>query len=227
MMSLTLYSHPLASFCHKVLIALYENGTPFRAETVDLGDPGSAAAHIERWPVGKMPVLHDAAAKRVIPETSIIIEYLQDHYPGPVTLLPENPEARLEARLWDRFFDLYVNVPVGKIVTDRIRPAGQADPYGVAEARRLLDTAYDMIEGQMTVNRWATGDDFTLADCAAAPSLFYATFVHPFQGDQHQLAGYRDRLLERPSVARVIAEARPYFSMFPYREAMPAHYLDG
>lgn len=226
-MSLTLYSHPLASFCHKVLIALYENGTPFRAETVDLADPGSAAAHIERWPVGKMPVLFDAAVERVIPETSIIIEYLQEHYPGPVTLLPADPEARLQARLWDRFFDLYVNVPVGKIVIDRIRPEGQSDPYGVAEARRLLDTAYGMIEGQMSAQRWATGDDFTLADCAAAPSLFYAAFVHPFKDGQHQLAGYRDRLLERPSVARVIAEARPYFSMFPYREAMPAHYLDG
>lgn len=226
-MSLTLYSHPLASFCHKVLIALYENGTPFRAETVDLGDPGSAAAHIERWPVGKMPVLFDAAAKRVIPETSIIIEYLQARYPGPVTLLPADSEANLQTRLWDRFFDLYVNVPVGKIVTDRIRPEGQSDPYGVAEARRLLDTAYGMIEGQMSAQRWATGDDFTLADCAAAPALFYAAFVHPFRDDHRHLARYRDQLLERPSVKRVIAEAQPYFSMFPYREAMPAHYLKG
>jgi len=226
-MSLTLYSHPLASFCHKVLIALYENGTPFRAETVDLGDPGSAAAHIERWPVGKMPVLFDAAAKRVIPETSIIIEYLQAHYPGPVTLLPEDPEARLQARLWDRFFDLYVNVPVGKIVIDRIRPEGQSDAYGVAEARRLLDTAYGMIEGQMAAHRWASGDDFTLADRAAAPALFYAAIVQPFGDTQHHLARYLEQLLERPSVQRVIAEARPYFSIFPYREAMPARFLNG
>jgi glutathione S-transferase len=227
MMSLTLYSHPLASFCHKVLIALYENGTPFRAETVDLGDPGSAAAHIERWPVGKMPVLFDAAAKRVIAETSIIIEYLQEHYPGPVALLPADNEARLQARLWDRFFDLYVNVPVGKIVTDRIRPEGQSDAYGVAEARRLLDTAYGMIEGQMSAHRWATGDDFTLADCAAAPALFYAAIVQPFGDTQPHLARYLEQLLERPSVQRVIAEARPYFSMFPYREAMPARFLNG
>lgn len=226
-MSLTLYSHPLASFCHKVLIALYEIGTPFHAETVDLGDPGSAAAHIERWPVGKMPVLFDAAAKRVIPETSIIIEYLQEHYPGPVTLLPADPEAQLQARLWDRFFDLYVNVPVGKIVTDRIRPEGQSDPYGVAEARRLLDTAYGMIEGQMSAHRWAIGDDFTLADCAAAPALFYAAIVQPFGDTQHHLARYLEQLLERPSVRRVIAEARPYFSMFPYREAMPARFFNG
>lgn len=226
-MSLTLYSHPLASFCHKVLIALYENGTPFRAETVDLGDPGSAAAHIGRWPVGKMPVLFDGGAKRVIPETSIIIEYLQAHYPGPVMLLPADTEARLQARLWDRFFDLYVNVPVGKIVTDRIRPEGQSDPYGVAEARRLLDTAYGMIEGQMAAHRWAVGDDFTLADCAAAPSLFYASIIQPFGDSQSHLARYFEDLLGRPSVKRVIAEARPYFSIFPYREAMPARFLNG
>ncbi|QIG49331.1 glutathione S-transferase family protein [Nordella sp. HKS 07] len=226
-MSLTLYSHPLASFCHKVLIALYENGTAFRAETVDLGDPGSAAAHMERWPVGKMPVLFDGQAKRVIPETSIIIEYLHEHHPGPVALLPTDSEARLQARLWDRFFDLYVNVPMAKIVTDRIRPQGKSDPFGVAEARDLLDTAYGMIDGQMSARHWAIGDEFTIADCAAAPALFYAAIVHPFRDDQHHLARYRNHLLERPSVERVIAEARPYFSMFPYRDAMPAHYLNG
>lgn len=226
-MSLTLYSHPLASFCHKVLIALYENGTPFRAEMVDLADPGSAAAHVERWPVGKMPVLFDEKAKRVIPETSIIVEYLQEHYPGPVALLPPDSEARLQARLWDRFFDLYVNVPVGKIVIDRIRPEGKSDPLGVAEAHATLDTAYGMIDGQMAAHEWATGDNFTLADCAAAPALFYSAFVHPIKDDQQHLTRYRNQLLERPSVKRVIAEARPYFPMFPYREAMPAHYLDG
>lgn len=226
-MSLTLYIHPLASFCHKVLIALYENGTPFRAETVNLGDPGAAAAHTERWPVGKIPVLVDEKAKRVVPETSIIIEYLQAHYPGPVTLLPAENEAQLQTRLWDRFFDLYVNVPVGKIVIDRIRPEGKADPFGVAEAHALLDTAYGMIDGQMATHHWATGDEFSLADCAAAPALFYAPFVHPFGDGRRHLARYRDQLLERPSVRRVIAEARPYFSMFPYRDAMPAHYLDG
>ena len=224
-MSLTLYIHPLASFCHKVLIALYENGTAFRSETVDLGDPGSAAAHMERWPVGKIPVLFDGKTKRVIPETSIIIEYLQETHPGPVALLPADSEARLQARLWDRYFDLYVNVPTGKIVTDRIRPEGKSDPYGVTEARATLDTAYGMIEGQMSANIWAIGEDFTLADCAAAPALFYASIVHPFGSDHRNLTLYRDRLLERPSVKRVIAEARPYFQMFPYRNAMPERYL--
>jgi glutathione S-transferase len=226
-MSLVLYIHPLASFCHKVLIALYENGTPFRAETVDFSEPGSAAAHLERWPVGKIPVLFDGKSQRVIPETSIIIEYLQETCPGPVVLLPPDRDERLTARLWDRFFDLYVNTPMGKIVTDRIRPDGQSDAYGVEEARRTLTTAYAMIEEQVSSHGWAIGDDFTLADCAAAPALFYASIVHPF-GDHHpKLAAYLERLLARPSVKRVIDEARPFFGLFPYREAMPARYLSG
>jgi glutathione S-transferase len=226
-MSLTLYIHPLASFCHKVLIAFYENGMPFRAETVDFSDPGSAKAHLERWPVGKIPVLFDDRTMRVIPETSIIIEYLQENYPGGTVLLPKDASARLETRLWDRFFDLHVNTPMGKIVTDRIRPEGQSDAYGVAEARATLTTAYTMIEEQMSSQDWAAGDDFSLADCAAAPALFYASIVHPF-GDRHpHLARYLDRLLARPSVSQVIDEARPFFPMFPYRDAMPARYLTG
>ena len=226
-MSLVLYIHPLASFCHKVLIALYENGTPFLAEIVDFGEPGSATAHLERWPVGKIPVLFDGEAQRVIPETSIIIEYLHETFPGPVALLPSDSDKRLTARLWDRFFDLHVNTPMGKIVTDRIRPEGQSDAFGVEEARRTLAVAYAMIEQQRSSQAWAIGDDFTLADCAAAPALFYASIVHPF-GDRHpNLAAYLERLLARPSVKRVIDEARPYFPMFPYRDAMPAHYLTG
>lgn len=148
-MSLTFYLHPLASFCHKVLIALYENATPFEAKLVDFADPGSAAAHIERWPVGKIPVLHDSRGNRVVAETSIIIEYLQLHSPGPVRLLPEAADRMLDVRLWDRFFDLYVSVPMQKIVGDRIRPQGSSDPHGVAEAHATLETAYNMIEGQL------------------------------------------------------------------------------
>ena len=148
-MSLTLYLHPLASFCHKVMIAFYENGTPFTAEIVDLGNPDSALQVTDRWPVGKIPVLEDRARNRVIPETSIIIEYLERHYPGPARLLPAEPEAALDTRLWDRFFDQYVQVPMQKIVVDRIRPSGAADPHGVAEARNTLRTAYAMIDSQM------------------------------------------------------------------------------
>jgi glutathione S-transferase len=224
-MPLTLYSHPLAAFCHKVLIALYENATPFRAETVDFSNPGSASAHLARWPVGKIPLLFDDKTGRIIPETSIIIEYLQEHHPGPVAFLPSDKDAEREARLWDRVFDLYVSMPMSKIVTDRIRPQGASDPHGVGEARTTLTTAYGMIEQQVTAHGWAIGKDFTLADCAAAPALFYASIVQPF-GDAHpHLAAYFERLLARPSVKRVIAEARPYFRNFPYREAMPARFL--
>ncbi|MFO1183457.1 MAG: glutathione S-transferase family protein [Bauldia sp.] len=226
-MALTLYIHPLASFCHKVLIGLYENGTDFTAEIVDFADPGSAAAHVARWPVGKIPVLYDSATDRTVPETSIILEYLQDLYPGPVRLLPDDPGAQLEVRLWDRFYDLYVSVPMQKIVTDRIRPPGADDAHGVAEARAMLDQAYAMIEDHLDGKTWATGNHFTLADCSALPALFFASIVHPFAGRQRRLAAYLERLLQRRSVQRVIAEARPYFAMFPYREAMPARYLAG
>ncbi|WP_323013801.1 glutathione S-transferase family protein [Devosia sp.] len=224
-MSLTLYLHPLASFCHKVLIALYENDTPFTQKIVDLGDPQSALQVTGRWPVGKIPVLEDTARNRIVPETSIIIEYLDRYYPGPVPLLPEEPEAALDTRLWDRFFDQYVQVPMQKIVIDRIRPPGAADPHGVAEARDILRTAYGMIEGQMAGRDWAVGGDFSLADCAAAPGLFFAAVVEPFPADHPNLAAYFERLLARPSVARALAEARPYFDMFPYRDAMPARFL--
>lgn len=224
-MTLTLYVHPLASFCHKVLIALYENDVPFRPVIVDLGDPGSAAELLVHWPVGKIPVLHDGSRDRVVAETSIIVEYLQQHCPGPVPMLPEEGEARLEARLWDRFFDLYVSQPMQKIVTDRIRPEGGNDPFGVAEARRTLDTAYAMIERRMADRTWACGEAFGIADCAAAPGLFFASVVHPFAVDQENLAAYFGRILARPSMQRVLAEARPFFALFPYRDAMPAAFL--
>lgn len=224
-MALTLYLHPLASFCHKVLIALYENGTEFNQVIVDLGDPGETAALTARWPVGKIPVLHDGARDRIVPETSIIIEYLQQHYPGPTPMLPADADRQLDARLWERFFDLYISVPMQKIVTDRIRPEGGNDPVGVADARRTLDTAYQMIERQLAGKTWAMGEDFTIADCAAAPGLFYASIVHPFSSGQNNLAAYFERLVARPSVRRTLAEARPYFHFFPYREAMPERFL--
>jgi glutathione S-transferase len=224
-MALTLYIHPLASFCHKVLIAFYENEVPFTAETVDLMDPGEAADHLARWPVGKIPVLYDSDRDRIVPETTVIIEYVGERCPDPVPLLPNDPEARLEARLWDRFFDLYVGQPVQKIVTDRIRPEGRNDPHGVADARRTLDAAYAMIEDRMAGRTWACGEAFTLADCAALPGLFFAGIVHPFPPSSENLTAYFERLLARPSVRRTLAEARPFFSMFPYRDAMPERFL--
>jgi len=224
-MALTLYIHPLASFCHKVLIAFYENEVPFTAETVNLMDPGEAASHLARWPVGKIPVLHDSQNDCIVPETSVIIEYVGERYPGPAPMLPDDPDARLEARLWDRFFDFYVSQPVQKIVTDRIRPEGETDPFGVVQARRTLDTAYAMIEQRMAGRTWACGDAFTVADCAALPGLFFAGIVRPFPADAGNLAAYFERLLARPSAKRTLAEARPFFSMFPYRDAMPERFL--
>jgi glutathione S-transferase len=197
----------------KVLIALYENDTPFAPHLVDLGDPAAAAAYLDLWPVGKMPLLRDDARDRLVPETSIIIEYLDRHYPGRTPLLPAAGD--LEIRLRDRFYDLYVQEPMGKIVTDRIRPPGTNDHYGVNVAKAKLETAYAMIDREMATKVWATGDAFTMADCAAAPALFYANLVVPFGEAHANVAAYLARLKARPSVARVFAEAQPYFSMFP------------
>ena len=225
-MTLALYFHPLASFCHKVLMALYENGTPFEPRIVDFGDQDASARFLDLWPVGKIPVLRDDGRDRIIPETSIIIEYLDQHYPGPQPLLPADETARLDVRLWDRFYDLYVSVPMQKIVTDRLRPDGQHDPHGVADAQALLDTAYVMIDRQMAGKTWAAGEAFSLADCAAAPALFFAGIVRPFPPDHRNLAGYFERLSQRPCFVRTLAEARPYFHLFPMRDLIPARFTD-
>ena len=213
-MSLTLHMHPLASFCWKVLIALYENDTPFEAHLVDLGDPEAAATFKALWPTAKMPLLVDTARDRVVPETSIIVEYLQTAYPGPVQFIPENADLALKVRLLDRLFDLYVQEPMQKIVGDRIRPAGAQDPHGVAHARSQLATAYDLLETELAGRTWAAGEPFSLADCAAAPALFYADKVAPLTGHP-TVRAYLDRLLARPSFERVLREAEPYFAMFP------------
>jgi len=223
-MPLILHFHPLSSFCHKVLIALYENGTSFDPQIVAFGDPESGARLHALWPLDRIPVLVDCG--NVIPETSIMIEHLQIHHPGPVRLLPNDPELCLEARLWDRFFDLYVNVPMQKIVAQRFKPEGHRDPAGAEEARATLTTAYGMIERQLAGKQWAVGSIFTIADCAAASALFYASIVHPFAESQNNLAAYFERLLARASMQRVLEEAKPFFQYFPYREAMPARFLD-
>lgn len=225
-MSLALYYHPLASFCHKVLIALYENETPFEPRSVDLMDAEASREFFALWPVGKMPVLRDDARDRTVPETSIIIEYLDRYYPGSQPLLPADEATLLDVRLWDRFFDLYVQVPMQAIVADRIRPEGVArDPYGVTKARENLKTAYPMIEKHMAGRQWAAGDAFSMADCAAAPALFYADIIEPFSAEYPNAAAYFERLLVRPSFARVLLEARPYFHMFPFRADTPERFL--
>lgn len=224
---LTLYYHPLASFCHKVLVALYENQTPFEARVVDLADERSSAEMLSFWPVGKIPVLRDRKRGETIPETSIIVEHLSLHHPGPVPLLPDDPRRALDVRLWDRFFDLYVNVPMQKVVTDRLRPPGRSDPAGVEEALATLGKAYRLAERHLQARPgvgWFAGDSFSLADCAAAPALFYADIASPFSGSFPALTAYFERLMDRPSVARTIGEARPYFSSFPLLERMPARF---
>lgn len=214
-MSLTLYFHPFAAYCQKVLVALYENDTPFNPHFVDLADETSRAAFVKVWPVGKFPVLRDDRRHLTIPESSIIIEYLARHYPGNVDLVPTDEDLAWQTRLEDRFYDLYVSEPMGKIVTNRLRPVGKDDAYGVEHARSVLQTAYGMIEKKMGSRTWAMGETFSMADCAAAPALFYANLVMPF-GETHQnAAAYLARLRDRPSFARVIKEAQPYFALFP------------
>jgi glutathione S-transferase len=221
-MSLTLYFHPLSSFCQKALIALYENDTPFAPHLVDLGDEASRAAFLKIWPIGKFPVLRDEARDRVIPESSIIIEYLAQHYPGRARLVPEDADVARQMRMRDRFYDLYVSEPMQKIVGDRRRPPGQRDPYGVEQAKSRLQTAYGMIDEDMAAKTWAMGDAFSMADCAAAPALFYANLVMPF-GDTHKnIAAYFGRLMERPSFARAVGEAKPYFHLFPNEDDLAA-----
>jgi glutathione S-transferase len=212
-MSLTLHFHPLSSYCHKALIALYENDTPFERHVVNLMDPADAAAFKRLWPCGQFPVLQDAG--RTIPESSIIIEYLDQHYPGKTRFIPDDPDLARQVRFKDRFYDLQLHAHMQKVVGDRLRPDGQKDPHGVEEAKARIDVALSMIDTEMAGKTWAMGDQFSLADCAAAPPLFYLNRLVPLDGRHKNAAAYLRRLSERPSYARAVEEARPYFSMLP------------
>lgn len=214
-MTLSLYFHPLASYCWKVLIALYENGTPFTPQLVDLGNPEQRAAFFKLAPLGKFPVLVDDASGRIIPESTIIIEYLAAHYPGRTLLIPPDADAALEVRAQDRFLDQQIHEPMQKHVADKLRPAADRDPYGVAQAHAQLDKAYAVLDATLATRSWAAGNDFSMADCAAAPALYYANLVHPLTDAQPHVQAYLKRLERRPSFARVLREAQPYFSMFP------------
>jgi len=221
-MPLKLHSHPLSSYCWKVLIALHENGAPFETSMVNLGDPVARAAFAALWPTAKMPLLEDDG--RIIPETSIQIEYLDRHYPGGIALLPAQADAQLDVRLWDRLFDLYVMSPMQAFVAQLLRPEAERDALTMNKARSDLLVAYRMIEDRIGDRGWATGADFSMADCAAAPALFYAAIVQPFPEGSPRLSAYFERLIARPSVERVIADARPFFQYFPLRDAMPARF---
>jgi len=215
-MALTLYFHPLSSFCHKALIALYENGTPFTPQKVDLMDEKESTAFKKLWPVGKFPVLRDDKNKKTIPESTTIIEYLAQCYPGPVELVPKDAGQALTVRAQDRFYDLNVHLLTQKVITDRIRPAGQNDKFGVDHARGLLRTALGIIDKDMARKTWAAGEAFTMADCAAAPTLFYYNrAVEPLAGSFDNVAAYLDRLVKRPSYARALKEAEPFLKYVP------------
>jgi glutathione S-transferase len=207
-----LYAHPFSSYCQKVLVALYENGTPFELRMLDGGAEVSSelAAH---WPLQKMPVLVDEG--RTIVEATIIVEHLDLHHPGRVRFLPADPKEALYVRMLDRVFDNYVQTPMQKIVLDVLREPESRDAQGVAEARKLLDTAYAWLDGELKGREWAAGASFGLADCAAAPALLYADWAHPIGSAFAKLRAYRQRLLARPSYARALDEARPYRKSFP------------
>jgi glutathione S-transferase len=214
-MALKLYFHPLASFCHKVLIALYEKNIAFEPVIVDFGNPESAAAFRKVWPMAKMPALVDGETGQVVAETTIVLEYLERKFPQEPILLPADPDDALQVRFWDRFYDFYVELPMQKIVTDWLRPEGSNDTFGVEQAYVQLREAYGVIDGEMASREWAASNTFSIADCAAAPALFYANTVEPI-GDSHGYAkAYLTRLMQRPSFSRALIEAEPYFKFFP------------
>jgi len=212
---LKLYYHPLSSFCHKALIALYEHGADFEPVLVNLGDEESSAEMRALWPIGKFPVLRDEERGHTVAEASVIVEYLDLHHAGETTMLPADPDLAWQARMWDRFYDLYVNVQLQKIVGDRLRPAESRDPFGVEQAEAMIRKCYGMIEREMEGRQWAIGDAYGIVDCAASPALFYASFAVPIPEDAPNLTGYLDRLVARPSYARVLAAAEPYFELVP------------
>lgn len=208
---LTLYGHPISSYTWKVLAALYENGTPFEQVTVD---QNTYADFIAKWPMGKFPILLDSDRKQMVTETSVIIEYLDAHYPGRTRFIPEDIDVALEVRRWDRIFD-HLNTTMSKVVVDNIRPEGQRDPYGVEEAKRIVHSIYTVIEAQLGDRAFIVGDTFTLADCSAAPALWYGTRNVPLGGAFPHIAAYLERIKSRSSFARAVKESEPLFHMYP------------
>ena len=214
-MSLTLYAHPLSSYCQKVLIALYEHDVPFEFKLLSPEKPENEAEFTKLWPLKLMPIL--VHGKRVLRESSIIIEYLDLNYAKGSRLIPADPNAALDTRFFDRVFDNFVMTPQQKVVFDYLRPAGAKDAYGVTDARERLDAAYAWLESTLP-DGWAAGGEFSLADCAASPAVFYASKTQPFKGRFPRLEAYLARLEARPTIARVREEARPYWKFFPFAD---------
>ncbi|MEO6225688.1 MAG: glutathione S-transferase family protein [Sphingomicrobium sp.] len=211
-MTLQLFAHPFSSYCQKVLIALWADDTPFEYRLLEQDHPENSAELIRRWPFGLFPLLVDG--DETVVETSVIIEHLQAKHPGPNRWIPDGDLGR-KVRFLDRFFDLYVMTNLNAPVADKLRPEESRDPYGVAKALGRLRTAYDWLEANLGDGPWAAGDQFTMADCAAAPSLFYADWVEEIGPQRPRLAAYRARLLAHPAVARAVDEGRPYRHYFP------------
>ena len=225
MTPLTLHYHPLSSYCHKVLIALDVLGIEVDKRLLNLGDPTQRDAHLALWPTGKMPLLVDHG--RPVPETSIIIEHLQRNHARPGrTLIPSDPDTALEVRLWDRLFDLYVMTPMQALTADLLRPEGDRDAYGVAGARERLSSAYAFIDRHLEGRTWVSGDAFSMADCAAAPALFYAVTYVPLPPQHVHLAAYFERLMAHPSVALAVEQARPWFKFYPGRAGLSRRFVD-
>jgi glutathione S-transferase len=219
-MSLTLYFHPLSSFCMKALVGLYELDLPFTKRVIDLGNDAERAELRALWPMVKFPVLRDEARGVTVAESSLVLEYIdeRDDRGGgarSTRLVPRDSGGARECRLRDRFFDLYVQGPMQKIVGDKLRPEDKRDAYGVEQAKAQLATAYAVVDDWMRVGPWALGDAFTMADCAAAPALFYAQKLVPFGEERKHIGAYFGRLMERPSFARTLEEAQPYMAFFP------------
>lgn len=212
-MPLQLFAHPFSSYCQKALIAFYENDIPFTFRMLAPDEPANGEEFAALWPLKRFPILVDDG--RTIVEATSIIEHLAVRHPGPVRLIPDDPDAAVEARMFDRIFDNYVMTPQGKCVFDALRPAEERDARGVAEARAMLETSYAWLDQRMKGREWAVGDSFSLADCAAAPSLFYADWTHAIDERFAALIAYRRRLLARPSFARAVDEGRPYRAYFP------------
>lgn len=214
-MALVLYQHPLSSFCQKAIMAFHEAGLEFTPKQIDLGSPESAGALKALWPIGKFPLLRDEERDLTLPESTIIIEHLAEKYPTARSLVPVDADQARETRLWDRFYDLYVNQVMQKIVVDRLRPKADSDRFGVEQARTQLATAYDVAAKALREHSYAAGNAFTMADCAAAPALFYADTIIPLAKNHPTLADYFARLRERPSFQRVLEGAAPYLHLVP------------
>lgn len=212
-MDLTLHFHPLSSYCWKALIALYEADIAFTPKLIDLGNPAERGAFAALWPMAKMPVL--VSDGQVIAEATIIIEYLADHFPAAARLIPDDADAARRVRFHDRIYDLHFQDRMQRIVADRLRPPENRDPFGVAEARNALAAACAMVDRDMADRHWATGDTFTMADCAAAPALFYTDKIMPLAGRYPAAHAFLERLKARPSFARTLVEAEPYARFFP------------